>query len=190
MNHLLHLDTSLREDLISWLYQLQRDLGFSILWVTHYIDEALSIADRIGIIFEGTLQQIGRPAEIFQQPSSETIAHFLSLPNRFSKEQWQSWFQRDFPLPPTLNRGWIDSSHMQIIDNESSTPSNGTKEGLYCIISGLIMKVKPNREGYTLTIQSNSETLEVTTIGWKKVPVLQEKIKIRLMFEQIHWYTE
>lgn len=184
------LDTSLREDLISWLYQLQRRLGFSILWVTHYIDEALSIADRIGIIFEGKLQQIGNPSEIFQQPASEKIAHFLSLPNRFSKQQWQNWFQRDLPLPQTLNRGWIDSNHLQIIDEESQLPSNGIKEGLYSIISGFIMKVKPNREGYTLTIQSNSETLEVSTIGWSKVPALQESIKIKIMFEHIYWYSE
>lgn len=180
------LDTSLREDLITWLYQLQRNLGFSILWVTHYIDEALAIADRIGIIFEGKLQQIGKPAEIFQQPSTEKIARFLSLPNRFSREQWQSWFQSDLPVPPTLNRGWIDSNHIHIVDEESLHQSNG----IYCNISGVITKVKPNREGYTLTIQSSSESLEVTTIGWNQVPVLQENIKIRIMFEHIYWYSD
>lgn len=180
------LDTSLREDLISWLHQLQRNLGFSILWVTHYIDEALSIADRIGVIFEGKLQQIGRPAEIFQQPSSEKIAQFLSLPNRYSKEQWQCWFQSDLPVPLTLTRGWIDSNHLQIINEESQHPKNE----LYCIISGVITKVKPNRDGYTLTIQSNSETLEALTIGWKKVPFLQENIKISIMFDHIYWYSE
>ncbi|SDL92181.1 ABC transporter ATP-binding protein [Bacillus sp. OK048] len=180
------LDTTLREDLISWLYALQRNLGFSILWVTHYIDEALSIADRIGVIFEGRLQQIGKPAEIFQQPSSEKIAHFLSLPNRFSKEQWESWFQSDLAIPSALNRGWIDSNHLQIIDEESEH----TSKGIYCIISGVITKVNPNREGFTLTVESNSETLEVRTLGWKKVPVLKDNIKIKLLLEQIYWYTE
>jgi ABC-type sulfate/molybdate transport systems ATPase subunit len=40
------LDTPLRIELSEWLYKLQREQGFSILWVTHYMDEAFSVADR------------------------------------------------------------------------------------------------------------------------------------------------
>ena len=60
------LDTSLRLDLIEWLSELQRKLGFSILWVTHYLDEALSVADRIGIMSDGTLMQMAHPQSFFK----------------------------------------------------------------------------------------------------------------------------
>lgn len=181
------LDTKLREDLIIWLHQLQRKLGFSILWVTHYIDEALSIADRIGIIMDGRLQQIGNPSDLFQKPSSEKIAQFLSLPNRFSKDQWQNWFQSDLKLHSRWSRGWIDSSHLQIIDDESILDTPKERE---CVISGIITQVRPMREGYSLLVNSNNEILEVTTAGWKRIPRLHEKIEIRIMFDHIHWYSE
>jgi putative spermidine/putrescine transport system ATP-binding protein len=183
------LDTSLRQDLIEWLYELQRKLGFSILWVTHYIDEALSVADRIGIILDGTLQQIGTPSELFQKPASEKIAKFLSLPNRFTREQWSSWFQGIEKVQKIQNMGWIDPNHLQVIDEECP-PGDTNREELECIISGVVTKVRPSRDGFSITVQSNNQSLDLNTIGWKRVPVLHGEIRIRVLFNQIHWYTE
>ncbi|CAH2713409.1 Vitamin B12 import ATP-binding protein BtuD [Neobacillus rhizosphaerae] len=183
------LDTSLRLDLIEWLYELQRNLGFSILWVTHYIDEALSVADRIGIILNGGLQQIGIPSELFQKPASEKIAQFLSLPNRFSRGQWRKWFQYELNGLQTQDRGWIDPKHLQLID-EGNRSGEGNIEEAACIISGFVTKVRPSREGYSITVLADSKSLEVNTTGWKRVPKLKEKIRIRVPFEHIHWYSE
>ncbi len=183
------LDTSLRQDLIEWLYELQRKLGFSILWVTHYIDEALSVADRIGIILNGGLQQIGIPSELFQKPASEKIALFLSLPNRFSRGQWSKWFQSELNGLQTQDRGWIDPKHLQLIDGENRSVE-GKLEETECIISGFVTKVRPSREGYSIIVLADNESLEVNTTGWKRVPKLKEKIRIRVPFEHIHWYSE
>jgi ABC-type sugar transport system ATPase subunit len=183
------LDTSLRLDLIEWLSELQRKLGFSILWVTHYLDEALSVADRIGIMSDGTLMQIGTPSELFQKPSSERIAQFLSLPNRFSSEQWSRWFQGVLTVPHEMSRGWIDSTHLQLIDIEcTSSVGNGDLQA--CIIHGVVTKVRPSREGFSIVVLADHESLDVNTSGWKRVPVVQETIRLRIPFEQIHWYTE
>ncbi|MCL6570903.1 MAG: ABC transporter ATP-binding protein [Bacillus sp. (in: Bacteria)] len=183
------LDTTLRLDLIEWLYELQRKLGFSILWVTHYLDEALSIADRIGIIFDGRLEQSGTPSELFQKPSSEKIAQFLSLPNRFSREQWRGWFQDVLKVPQELSRGWIDATHLQIMDREW-TPSDGFIDVPACILSGVVTKVRPSREGFSIVVTVDNESVVVNTNGWSRVPVVQEKIRIRVPFAQIHWYTK
>ena len=183
------LDTPLRKDLIDWLYDLQRKLGFAILWVTHYIDEALAVADRVGVILEGRLQQIGSPFKIFQQPASEKIAQFLSLPNRFSREQWCSWFGRELPILESLNMGWVDSNHLQLVDSDSRLISNSIGEPA-CIISGVVSKVKPSRDGCSVTVSVNSQLLDVNIIGWKTIPGLKEIISIRIPFEKIHWYSE
>jgi ABC-type sugar transport system ATPase subunit len=55
------LDTPLRVELSEWLYQFQREMGFSILWVTHFLEEAFSVADRIAFLMEGSVLQIGKP---------------------------------------------------------------------------------------------------------------------------------
>lgn len=183
------LDTTLRQDLVEWLSKLQRKLGFSILWVTHYLDEALSVADRIGIMFDGSLQQIATPSVLFQHPSSEKIAQFLSLPNRYSRKQWSNWFQSELMVPPTLNKGWIDPNHLQIIERECQF-SDMTKEVPACIISGIVTKVRPNREGHSIQVTSDNKSLDVNTLGWNRIPTLDEKITIMVPIEQIHWYTE
>ncbi|HEY2421238.1 MAG TPA: ABC transporter ATP-binding protein [Neobacillus sp.] len=183
------LDTSLRQDLIEWLYDLKRKLGFSVLWVTHYLDEALSVADRIGIILDGTLQQIGTPSELFQEPASEKIAQFLSLPNRFARDQWSNWVQGDLKVPQSKNRGWIDANQFELIDEECWQYPVNRKEPVV-IISGAVTKVRPGRDGYSITVNSNNQLLDVNTIGWGRIPLLQEKITIKVPFEKIHWYSE
>jgi putative spermidine/putrescine transport system ATP-binding protein len=175
--------------LIEWLYDLQRKLGFSVLWVTHYLDEALSVADRIGIILDGTLQQIGTPLEIFQEPASEKIAQFLSLPNRFSRDQWSNWVQGELKVPHTKNRGWIDANQFELIDEECWPDPVNRKEPVV-IISGAVTRVRPGRDGYSITVNSNNQLIDVNPIGWGRIPLLQEKITIKVPFEKIHWYSE
>lgn len=183
------LDTSLRQDLIGWLYELQRKLGFSILWVTHYLDEALSVADRIGIILDGSLHQIAAPAALFQNPSSEKIAQFLSLPNRITRKQWDSWFQAELNVPQTMNMGWIDPNHLKLIDGEGRLGDNISTVPA-CIITGVVYQVRPSREGFSVNVSVGNDSIEVNTMGWKKPPLLKEKMRIWVPFVQIHWYAE
>jgi ABC-type sulfate/molybdate transport systems ATPase subunit len=178
------LDTSLRLDLIEWLYKLQRKHSFSILWVTHYLDETFAVADRVGVMLEGELVQAGVPAELFQQPASEKVAQFLSLPNRFSKDQWSRWFNGEFALPQLLNRGWIDPGQLQLIDVDSSFNENESA----CILSGMIKKVRPSRDGFSIIVAVDTAELEATRTGWERIPVVSEKVKVRVPVDRIHWY--
>ncbi|WHZ03549.1 ABC transporter ATP-binding protein [Neobacillus sp. YX16] len=183
------LDPPLRKDLIDWLYELQRKFGFAILWVTHYIDEALVVADRIGIILEGRLQQIGSPFELFQQPASEKIAQFFSLPNRFSREQWCRWFGRELPIPESLDMGWVDPNQLQIVASDNGLIRERIGESL-CIIEGVVLKIKPGRDGCAVTVIVNGQTFDVNKIGWEAVPGVNENISILIPFEKIHWYSQ
>lgn len=74
------LDAKLREDLRVELKRIQRDLGATILYVTHDQLEAMTLADRIGVLSEGRLVQIGSPREVYEQPSNIHVARRLGSP--------------------------------------------------------------------------------------------------------------
>jgi len=74
------LDPKLRGGLRSLLRKLNHE-GITIVHVTHDYEEALSLANRIAVVDNGTIVQIGTPAEVFRQPRSAFIAHFIGLKN-------------------------------------------------------------------------------------------------------------
>ena len=74
------LDAKLRGDLRLELKRIQAELGATILYVTHDQIEAMTMADRIGVISEGRLIQVGTPRQIYEDPSSIYVAQRLGQP--------------------------------------------------------------------------------------------------------------
>jgi putative spermidine/putrescine transport system ATP-binding protein len=77
------LDRKLREQLQVELRQLQRSLAITTILVTHDQEEALSLSDRIVVLDEGRVQQIGTPEEVYLKPSNRFVADFLGTVNLF-----------------------------------------------------------------------------------------------------------
>jgi multiple sugar transport system ATP-binding protein len=77
---LSNLDARLRVRTRSELRSLQQRLGITTVYVTHDQEEAMSIADRIAIMNDGRVEQVGTPAEVYRQPTSAFIAGFLGDP--------------------------------------------------------------------------------------------------------------
>jgi len=77
------LDKSLRQSMQVELRALQRRLGITTVMVTHDQDEALTMADRIVIMRDGRIEQVGEPAEVYQRPTSRFTASFLGASNFF-----------------------------------------------------------------------------------------------------------
>ncbi|HEY0234983.1 MAG TPA: ABC transporter ATP-binding protein [Afipia sp.] len=71
------LDKKLREDTQAELMEVQRRLGMTFVIVTHDQDEAMTVADRIGVMDEGRLVQVGAPRELYESPNSRWIAGFV-----------------------------------------------------------------------------------------------------------------
>jgi multiple sugar transport system ATP-binding protein len=74
------LDAKLRAELRLELKRIQREFGTTILYVTHDQIEAMTMADRIGVMSEGALIQLGTPREIYEQPNSAYVAGRLGTP--------------------------------------------------------------------------------------------------------------
>jgi putative spermidine/putrescine transport system ATP-binding protein len=77
------LDKGLRQSMQVELRALQRRLGITTIMVTHDQDEALTMSDRIVIMREGRIEQVGDPAEIYRHPASRFTASFLGAANFF-----------------------------------------------------------------------------------------------------------
>ncbi len=75
-----HLDAKLRAHMRGELKIMQRELGTTMIYVTHDQLEALSMADRIAVMHEGVLQQFGTPREIYDHPVNEWVAGFVGEP--------------------------------------------------------------------------------------------------------------
>ena len=78
---LSNLDAKLREQARAWLKRLQSDLGITTLYVTHDQDEALTLSDRIAVMFDGVMTQIGSPKEIYERPATAAVAAFVGSCN-------------------------------------------------------------------------------------------------------------
>ena len=75
------LDRQLRERMQVELKLLQRELGISFVFVTHDQAEALVMSDRVVVMNEGRIEQIGTPQHIYQQPTSAFVASFVGTQN-------------------------------------------------------------------------------------------------------------
>jgi putrescine transport system ATP-binding protein len=71
------LDKKLRGETQFELMELQRSLGLTFIIVTHDQSEAMTVADRIGVMDRGQLMQVATPAEIYEQPNSRWVADFI-----------------------------------------------------------------------------------------------------------------
>ncbi len=78
------LDPQTREGVQQQLRQLHKALRITIVHVTHDFEEAIALGERIAVIGEGQLRQVGTPQEIFRRPNSEFVARFAMTRNIFS----------------------------------------------------------------------------------------------------------
>jgi osmoprotectant transport system ATP-binding protein len=76
------LDGITREKLQEEVLRLKRELGKTILLVTHDLFEALALGDRVAVMHEGKLEQIGTPAEIQRQPATAFVRELFEKPAR------------------------------------------------------------------------------------------------------------
>jgi spermidine/putrescine transport system ATP-binding protein len=75
------LDQKLRKSMQVELKQLQEKLGITFILVTHDQEEALSMSDRIAVMNEGRLEQVGKPYEIYEHPKTRFVADFIGVSN-------------------------------------------------------------------------------------------------------------
>ena len=103
------LDRNLRRDTREELVRLQRALGIAFILVTHDQEEALTMADRIGVMHEGRLMQVGTPAAVYERPNTRFVAQFLGAAN---------------VLPVTVRDGRIALACGMVVETAAAVPND------------------------------------------------------------------
>ena len=75
------LDLQLRKQMQIELKRIQREVGITFVYVTHDQEEALAMSDRIAVMHDGVVQQLGPPEEIYEQPVKAFVAGFIGISN-------------------------------------------------------------------------------------------------------------
>lgn len=79
------LDLKLRRQMQLELKRLQKQLGITFIYITHDQEEAINMSDRIGVMHEGVLEQLGTPNEVYYQPRTSYVADFVGNANILHK---------------------------------------------------------------------------------------------------------
>lgn len=92
---LSNLDAGLRLEMRAEIRRLHNELGLTMIYVTHDQKEALSLSDRLAVLHEGRLEQVGSPREIYSKPASRFVAGFVGETNfikgKFTKRLETGW---------------------------------------------------------------------------------------------------
>ena len=115
------LDAKVRAQLRDEIRRIQLEVGITTLFVTHDQEEALAIADRVGVMREGHLEQLAPPIEVYSRPATSFVAEFVGLSNRLSGEVRDgSVTVRGFTLP-LVERGTPDGQVVALVRPEAVT---------------------------------------------------------------------
>jgi putative spermidine/putrescine transport system ATP-binding protein len=75
------LDLKLRQEMQIELKQIQKEVGITFIYVTHDQEEALTMSDRVAVMSNGQIEQIGTPVDVYERPASEFVAGFIGISN-------------------------------------------------------------------------------------------------------------
>lgn len=154
------LDAQVRKELRRWLRQLHEELKFTSVFVTHDQEEAMEVADRIVVMSQGNIEQVGSPTEIMREPATRFVLEFMGEVNRLNGEirgsqlfvgahQWPLSFQ-------PMHQGSVDLFlrpwEMEI----------GTDCSARCPLPVQVLEVSPRGHFWQLTVQP---------IGWHQEPI-------------------
>ncbi len=81
------LDAHIRRELLLQLRDLQQELAFTAVYITHSQHEALVVADRVAVLMDGATVQVGTPGHVFRRPADLRVARFLQLANIMEVER-------------------------------------------------------------------------------------------------------
>ena len=119
------LDPLIRSDMQSILLDLQQDMGKTIVFITHDLDEALRIGDRIAILRDGEVQQQGTGQQIVLKPANDYIASFVRDVNRGRVIRCRTLMQSSAPVEgPTVDASLVIEEAARALSADNQTLAN------------------------------------------------------------------
>lgn len=110
------LDLKLRKQMQFELKRIQEQVGITFIYVTHDQEEALSMSDTVVVLKDGSIQQIGTPISIYNEPVNAFVANFIGESNiiqaRFVRDKVVSFYGREFQC---VDKGFAPGEQVQVV---------------------------------------------------------------------------
>ncbi len=133
------LDAKVRVQLRDEIRRIQLEVGTTTLFVTHDQEEALGVADRVGVMSSGKLEQIATPTELYSRPATRFVAEFVGLSNRLRAE--------------------VDGDTAVVLDSRVPTLAGSLRSGSgQALVRPEFVEVSPDRAG-------NARVVSVAFLG-------------------------
>jgi sulfate transport system ATP-binding protein len=112
------LDAKVRKELRRWLRRLHDEIHVTSVFVTHDVEEALEVADRVVLMNNGKVEQIGTPEEVYENPATPFVFKFLGNVNLFHTrlEQTGVGYTRPHEIDVARERGGEQDVEAELVD--------------------------------------------------------------------------
>jgi len=181
---LSNLDAKLRTKMRAEVRQIQRRLGMTMIYVTHDQVEAMTMADRIMVLNEGSIQQIGRPLDVYNHPQNLFVASFIGSP------------------PMNITKATHTGSQVQLTDGWMAA-ATGVKEDVYAGVRPEHLTYAAQEPPSFIAAVEHVEVLGTETLLMFKMNGQQwiakwpgqwdfqegEKIPLKVADEHIHFFS-
>ncbi|NSW91466.1 MAG: ABC transporter ATP-binding protein [Firmicutes bacterium] len=167
------LDLKLRKDMQVELKRIQKILGITFVYVTHDQEEALSMSDTVVVMKDGTIQQIGTPEMIYNEPKNAFVADFIGesniVPGKMIKDYLVYFAGREFECVDT---GFHENEEVDIVVRPEDIKLVPEEEGM---LRGEVKSVTFKGVHYEMMIQNNG-------ISWMVHSTLMEPVGSKIGF--------
>ena len=171
------LDLKLRKEMQLELKNMQQQLGITFLYVTHDQEEALSMSDTIVVMKDGLVQQIGTPADIYNEPKNAFVADFIGesniLPGLMLRDELVRFDGHDFAC---VDKGFGENKAVDVVvrpeDVKLSAPESGMLRGVVrtVVFKGVHYEMTVETQGFTWLVHSTLSEPVGAAVGLNIVP--------------------
>lgn len=148
------LDLKLRKEMQIELKNMQKELGITFVYVTHDQEEALTMSDKIIIMNQGEIQQIGSPTDIYNEPENAFVADFIGESNIFEgimeKDFLVTFAEKSFTC---VDKGFIRNQPVDVVIRPEDVKLVSADQGL---LTGVVKSVVFKGVHYEMTVEEGA----------------------------------
>lgn len=179
---LSNLDAHLRYEMRELILRLQRSLKITTIFVTHDQLEAVLLADRIALIFDGVLHQFGRPRDLYENPVSERVARFFGAENFVEGVKRGDRLETAIGTLSAIDTTAPDGPVFVSIRPECCELAGN--DGAVNVLKGRIKEIVYQGTNTRIWIESNGTRLQLLCSAHTELHVGQE-VRVRLPSERL-----
>lgn len=197
---LSNLDAKLRIQMRAEIKLLHQRVNSTMVYVTHDQVEAMTLADRIVVLRDGNIEQVGTPLELFMNPANSFVAGFIGtppmnlLPCRIKKENNGDFLEFDggltIPIPPRSDATIEDGQQVLMgIRTEELTIADNSRHPQKWVYPGTVKVVEPLGNENHLHVELQGETF-VSRCEGRRIVKTGDKLDIVFNLDQLHIFDK